>query len=630
MRNKSSRDLLSRHQKLSHPSIHHVSSSSTSAEEAAIERPIWNDPEFLWDPEFLMQDLLPATLFDSTLPSPSVQPTPSNHFPLFASRLPRTNELEDHIEAEEEAKGVEGITDKIVTPWSVSGTAYERFCRQVDGYGELLPAGYTLPSRNTLARNLEGYFRCLQEQLPFIHSASFHFDSKDVELIMAVAALGALYRFEYSSAYSLYSFAKAILFEKIHQENLQLSSDLMSENDATYADHSVTVERLQTFVLLITFSSWTEKSLLPDALSMSSQLASLIKQNDLWKSEEVLRGFDWAAWTAIEERRRTLLAAYVIFNMHTIAFDTPPLILGQEIAICLPSYAEQWKATTSKQWQRSPRHIELTFQAALQPLLDGTACPSDAHLSSFSNYILIHGLLQEIIASRHQTDGSLSPKTVKSHENALRSWQLFWERTHESTLDPLSAKGPLGINATALLRLAYIRLNSMSGLGQRLSSHDLLTSSTFKPTSLDRSPSTDRAVLHAAHALSIPVRLGLELIARVKLPFQSIENSLCSVECALLLQDWLESVSTAVSEAGGVDSLRKTEKSLLRILCGIIQETVFAELPNAFEDEASQIRRMATKVAQLWAKVFQGSHVLEIDNVISIGLQSLAEVPSPV
>lgn len=619
---------MSRHHKVSHPSPRPVSSPFTAAEGIPSEKTISDDPEFSWDPDFLMQDLLPATLFDSVLPSPSVQPTPSNTFPLFTSRLPRANELENHIEAEEEAEEVVGITGKTPTPWSVSSAAYERFCLQVDEHCEILPASYVLPSRNTLARNLEGYFRCLQEQLPFIHSATFHVDCKGVELTLAVATLGALYRFEYSSAYSLYSIAKAILFEKMHQENLQLSSDIMSENSASNLHHPVTIERLQTLVLLITFSSWTQKDFLPDASSMSKQLASLIKQNELLKSDDVPGDSDWATWTASEERRRTLLAAYVLFNMHTIAYDTPPLVLSREIAIFLPSCAEPWKSTTCKQWQRCPRHVDLTFEAALHTLLDGTASPSDANLSSFSNYVLIHGLLQQIIVSRWQALGFLPPETIKYFENALRSWQLLWERTHESTLDPLSSKGPLGINATALLRLAYIRLNSDSRLGRGLSSHDLL-SSTFERISLNKTSSMDRAVLHAAHALSIPVRLGLELIAKVKLPFQSVENSLCSLECALLLRGWLESVSEVVSEVGGVNTLRKTEKCLLRILCGIIQETSLAELPNPFDDEASQIRQMGVKVAQLWSKMFQGAHVLEINNVISTGLQSLAEVPSP-
>ncbi|KIW99526.1 uncharacterized protein Z518_11265 [Rhinocladiella mackenziei CBS 650.93] len=622
------RDLLSRHYKLSHLSLQNV--SSPCAEVAPepttdeITEGITGDSDLFWDPDFFMQDMLPATLFDSSFPlidvPPRIQPAPSNGFPLFSSHLPRTNDIEDDFEANEPA---DGVTCQPAVPWSVSGVEYDKFCLRVRAYSEVLPIGCALPSRNALARNLEGYFRCVQEHLPFVHPATFSIERKDVELVLAVTVLGALYRFEYSGSFELYSIAKAILLEKIRREDFQLSSSLLSGQSDSIRDKRNSVGKLQTFVLLITFASWTDKDILPDALSMSNRLATLVRQNEISGSDEMPQDADWPSWIAIEERRRTLFAAYVLLNMHSIAFNTPPLILNHEIGSFLPSNAEQWKSTSASEWRQSPRQVERSFQEALCAVLDGKGNPEDAGLSPFSSYLLIHGLLQQILIKRRGCSGSLQPETIKSFETALRAWQLSWELTHEATLDPLSAKGPLGLNATALLRLAYIRLNSNLGLSQGLFSHDLRCITGARP-SLNRSPYIDRAVLHAAHVLSMPVRLGLELIARIKLPFRSIEHSLCSLECALLLKDWLELISTVVSSCG-VEGLRPAEKRLLEIIRGIIEETSLAETPDILEDDVFRIRWMATTVVQLWARMFQGAHVLEIDNVISAGLQLLTD-----
>jgi hypothetical protein len=84
-----------------------------------------------------------------------------------------------------------------------------------------------LPSRDSLTRHLEKYLVCVQEFLPFIHPATFSVEQRDVELLLAVAALGSLYRFEYAKSYELYFMAKAILREKTRREDLQSTSDFL-------------------------------------------------------------------------------------------------------------------------------------------------------------------------------------------------------------------------------------------------------------------------------------------------------------------------------------------------------------------------------------------------------------------
>jgi hypothetical protein len=192
--------------------------------------------------------------------------------------------------------------------------------------------------------------------------------------------------------------------------------------------------------------------------------------------------------------------------------------------------------------------------------------------------------------------------------------------TDESTIDPLSTKADLfGLASTALLRLAYMRLNIDRGACSGLLWGDHRVIVGNNPT-LDRSLHVERAVLHAAHALSIPVRMGVNFMANSKTSIWCVEHSVCSLESALLLKAWLEMISTIV-RSSGIGSLRTSEKRLLRIITAIIKETDYAETLYLLENDASRYQSMAATVVELWTRVFQGVHVLEIDDDVRCYLQ---------
>lgn len=45
--------------------------------------------------------------------------------------------------------------------------------------------------------------------------------------------------------------------------------------------------------------------------------------------------------------------------------------------------------------------------------------------------------------------------------------------------------------------------------------------------------------MYAVHALGIPVRLGVDYVARSQALFWSIQHALASLECCILLSKWL-------------------------------------------------------------------------------------------
>jgi Fungal specific transcription factor domain len=630
------RDLRARHISLSH----HSNDSVIRVEAVQISPPsdeteMDGFTDVFWDPNFMAQDMLPSSLFDSDFPGfevpKSMEPPPKSSFAQFSSRLPTLDDLEDDDQDDvDDASKQENThhTGVDIEPWNLDKSRYEKFQFEVQEFSALLPNGCSIPAQNTLIRCLEKYLQCAQEYLPFIHSATFQAEHKPAELLLAMAALGSRYLFEHTESYELYFIAKAILTEKIRREGLQSASDFLCGQSISALVNSGELERLQTFILLIEFASWADKRISRDALLMASQLAILIRESGISESDKATQNLQWLSWVAAEERRRTLFAAYTLFNLHSIVFDTPPLILNHEIGLCLPGYAAQWRSTSAVQWKQAALQPEIGFQVRLGSLFGVAESLEDSCISSFANYLLIQGLVQEIYHKCHKSVTTQHLDNVKSFETALRRWQTSWETTqessHDSNLDPLYAKGPLALTGAALLRLAYIRLSSGHNLSKELFLSLNPQCMLQRQNGIRRSQQVNRAVIHAAHSFSIPVRFGISFMTTTKTAIWSLEQSICSLESAILLKDWLDMISFTIASSGP-DALPKIERRLLGIITDIVKGTSLASTLDVQEDYASHIQRMAGTVIKVWAAIFQGVNVLDIENVIGAGLQHLAD-----
>ncbi|KAF2665133.1 hypothetical protein BT63DRAFT_85813 [Microthyrium microscopicum] len=634
-------DLLSRHMNIAHNSQH----SETVSQ--AVQMPATgNDLEtgtvdfnLFWNLDLMDQDMLPASLFDmefSDLDSArSLEAPKQGNFAQFSSRLPTLadvdNANQDDIDDDadtynsQEGRLRNGAESE---PWDLSQSCYEDLLRGTQDFAIVVPSGCTIPAQTTLIRCMEKYHRCVQEYLPFIHSATFRVEHKPVELVLAMAALGSRYLFEKTQSYELYFLAKAVLFEKVRREEVQSASNFVSGQDVFACSQSQSLERLQTFILLLDFASWSTKMISRDALAMANQIAILARENGISETDEKAENIQWLAWIVIEERRRTLYAAYVLVNLQCIAFDIPPLILNHEIGLCLPGFAAQWRSASADQWEKAACQPDRGFKVQLRHLFSDSTSLEDTSNSTFANYLLIHGIIQEMCRECHKSIISMRLDNVKPIETALRRWQLCWENTqeskHDSNMDPLYAKGPLALTGAALLRLAYIRLSSGHNPSKNLLLYrnpDAMLQST---NLLQRSEQTNRAVIHAAHSLSIPVRLGIAFMTTTKTAISSLEQSICSLESAIFLKNWLELISTTVRISGPND-LSRVEKGLLGIITDIIKGTPLANTLTIMEDYGSHIQRMACTVIKIWAAIFQGVNVLDMENDIGAGLQLLVD-----
>jgi hypothetical protein len=189
---------------------------------------------------------LPSTVFDSALPI-SLWSKPdfagnlehessSRRMPLarnendalsrLGSRLPSLQPQEQNLMDSELAPQADFL--RAGPPWKISGEDHRQIQSNLKEFGCVLPENFSLPSRHTLSRFFEGYISGFHQHLPFLHIPTFSVSRCAPELFLAIAAVGAQYRFESTKGNKLWYAAKSVAEEKIRRRQSQHVADILS------------------------------------------------------------------------------------------------------------------------------------------------------------------------------------------------------------------------------------------------------------------------------------------------------------------------------------------------------------------------------------------------------------------
>lgn len=613
------------------------------------------------------------------------QPDDSTSFSRFGSRLPS---LHPESSQDHDLRFTDDSLNSKARPvWEVTDADREIFVSKLDAFVDVSPKGFIAPSKHSLSRYLAGYINGFHEHLPFIHIPTLSVASCAPELVLALAAVGAQYRFENRRGIEIFYAAKAVVMEQLRRRegcwmpqgpwprpsSLEQSpggdyqglsqsggpSQYMPTGGPSAADSNAQLGSLQALLLLTAFATWERhQELLREALAFQSILARLVREDGLSNPDIASPDhLSWEDWIHIEGAKRTKLIVYCIFNLHCIAWNLPPLILNAEVKLNLPDPADEWKALNANQWRRLRSQNQsppATFPEAFSKLFSKAPSTLGVYVSPLGNYVLIHALVQQIFFARQL---SLSwPNTIGTSlrnddlvvlEQALSAWKAGWKRTPESSLDPQNPNGPIAFTSTALLGLAYIRLHVDTGPLRHLESRDSLQIAIALRDSprLQRNPRLIMALLHSAHALSIPVRLGIDFVSKTQTFFWSIQHSLCSLECAFLLSKWLAVVpNNSQPPSPGEPKISEHEKKLLVWVRSMLDETEMAipgdphhhgngrnngrlqESTQAFLDDSVKIKQLGVAVVRVWAKTFKGNTSWAIVDLIGSALEIYADM----
>jgi hypothetical protein len=615
------------------------------------------------DQQNRMQGRLPSTLEESS------------SFSRFGSRLPSLQPEESVVENDREQ-----FSNPPKKPLSdISVEDRQLMAAKLTEFASVIPPAFRLPSRLALSRYLAGYINGFHEHMPCLHVQTMSVQTCYIELLLAMAAVGAQYCFEGEKGVELFHISQEIAMRRIRRRDARvaaqggqfssqgsssLSSGLQPSPqayiNATHRSPSLSgplglppepgpgedlIQTAQALFLLMAMATWAKhREILREALAIQSILATLVREDGM-KMPPLSGDVTWEEWIQYESVKRTKFIVFCFFNLHSIVYNIPSLILSSELQLPLPCSATEFKAPTAARWREARKRSQLPepdFQTAFHRLFEKngrrSATENYSFVSSLGNYVLIHALMQHIFFVRQIVRCRQNQYAIAHHEDtdemtyleqALRNWQLGWKQNPESSLDPLDPNGPIAFNSTALLRLAYIRLNNIDiGPGHALATRDpvqIAHSLRESPaTAIRRTRKLVRAVLHSAHALSIPVKIGIRLVARTQTFTWSIQHSLCSLECAFLLSKWLEALALPNPEP----VVSEDERRICWLVKIMLDETEYGVRCDDEQELQSpyMLKQLSAGVLRVWAQIFKGAQTWAIVDIIGTALNIYADM----
>lgn len=398
--------------------------------------------------------------------------------------------------------------------------------------------GNSLPSTQDLQRFVGAYLRYFHPHLPFIHVPTLSFEvpapsangrSSGIGgsgcLLLSMATIGALYELEHQVSSELFAMAKKMIQlylderRKANVRKADFRSTPLTEQNSQQQENPVEtpVWLVQAMLLNVVYGhNCGDKRSGEIASTHAAALVSLAKGADLMEPSRMEASVDvemadadnswngaarkdsdeqaeWLRWVAMEQRKRTLYAVFIISSLLVSAYNHTPALTNSEIRLDLPSEEEFFAAESSIAFQAkggvaAANHNRMTFHQALGELLRtndkqqklalknanqpfGSAVntsdlpKSNLKPSTFGCLVLINALHNYIweTRQRHHNKVWTNEETEKMHrhiEPALRAWHAAWASNpqHSAERPNPYGQGPLSADAIPLLDLAYVRL----------------------------------------------------------------------------------------------------------------------------------------------------------------------------
>ena len=294
-----------------------------------------------------------------------------------------------------------------------------------------------LPSTYDLQRYVTAYIQYFHPHLPFLHIPSLSFDSPAFtsklgassghftfgqsgiaggggSLILAMAAIGALYEYDFGASKELFEMAKRMIQLYLEERRkADMSAALNGNQNTTESSAQNTpLWLVQAMLLNVIYGhNCGDKTAANIASTHCAALVSLSRAADLTKplpdfasgneafqrskpddvqmgGEEASAGHwsgagsygvldaqsEWHSWKLGEERKRTLYAVFILSSLIVSAYNHPPALMNSEIRLNLPCDEGLWAADSAETWRSlggsaMTEQKATSFAAALSYLL---------------------------------------------------------------------------------------------------------------------------------------------------------------------------------------------------------------------------------------------------------------------
>jgi len=304
----------------------------------------------------------------------------------------------------------------------------------------------SLPSTSDLQRYVMAYIHYFHPHFPFLHIPTLSFDTPAFTttlrqaspnskagtggimggggcLILATAAIGALYEFDRSASKDLFEASKRMIqlyLEERHKVDASASNNPKSPaespaqttplwlvqamllnviyghncGDKTSGDiastHCAALISLARSAELVRPLSETSNHDPEKARDGDVKMENGVEHSDNWNAENpktINSIVQWQRWAASEERKRTLYAIYHLSSLLVSAYNHAPALMNSEVHLDLPCDEELWCAESAGIWASKGGSLSagqqaLSFGTALSTLLGASQVQREQTISN--------------------------------------------------------------------------------------------------------------------------------------------------------------------------------------------------------------------------------------------------------
>ncbi|KIX05502.1 uncharacterized protein Z518_06374 [Rhinocladiella mackenziei CBS 650.93] len=511
---------------------------------------------------------------------------------------------------------------------------------------------FRLPSAAALSKCLRTYAEAFHVHLPIFHFHTMDFERLPSPLVLAICAIGALYRLERKVAASLYLKADQGLSVAVVQRGGNLDKKPRLLEDWTHPPlecpkpYRESLWESQTRLLLAMFSAFSgdieviSKAIvhLGDFLIDYRELAPSMKPQ-----KDGLESLSWQEWVERESVKRLLYGHIMFGNLVTMTYGIPP---GYSIIsdgyIEMPWDQNLWDAPTAEGWNElwiaTGKTSPLTLRDAVSKVMYGDSSkgiPEECWLwSPFAISVVINAVSIQVwhitqgshffgeFSGRGRSQENPKSQILTQTEAALsRCRALITQARSDADYAWADAEGPLLFNCLALLRVSYCR--AFTGIGAadsmillKESRGELLTSiEEFVVMAQDRNDLVTRAVSRAFEGMLIPYKSGTLLIRKTAALTWGVGHALAGWNSALLVTKWVHAIEaeTRRNNGGVISELEAQTMQSIRDL-----------LVELEDDSDTQVVSLAAKLARHWAGFYDDTWVWGVTPRMGWVLRELA------
>jgi Fungal specific transcription factor domain len=364
-----------------------------------------------------------------------------------------------------------------------SESMWQNLAREVQTWSpNILTNGVKLPNFKVIQATIRTYIDCFDPNLPIIHIPSLVLDGAPTPLLLAMCAIGSLYRLE----------------RKVAADFYHLANDTMSQAETVQPKHRLRrlsnvfgtpagapslpqpeqpIWKLQTRLLLSFFALFTWDGAL--AQNAFDDLASLShefrrRSSPARRAADCDRRSSWASWIEKESTRRALCGILIVDSLSAVTYGSVPGAYYEEADMEVPDDDRLWRCASAAKWQmhissevvNAPLKLEKLLSHIIQRNEPGTQQQSGYNWSSslFAVVVAMHALNIHVlhIALAAQALRILPPNQEEemrtrfwaSIDTALNACRKAFE-AEDPDVNPW--RNPLLSNCLVVLRIALMR-----------------------------------------------------------------------------------------------------------------------------------------------------------------------------